>query len=246
VSQTIKINDERIEAVRTRYGLDAQDFWQLPQNKQWCIKHSALEVVAVKENITFDPPMVIEAKAGEGIATICVTGHLGDRSIWSIGECSPKNNKNSYPWAMAEKRGIDRVILKLAGIHGLLYSDTEVSANEERAQEAPSEPVQPLPVPAKTGLKDTAQRALWGRLVDATRKCQTWEEFNTLWDHQATMAAYDGFSQDWKNEMDNEVNDKTAELEQKFGKFTVNPPTAAESLDRLAEAEKMAKLGNTL
>jgi len=127
VSQTIKINDERIEAVRTRYGLDAQDFWQLPQNKQWCIKHSALEVVAVKENITFDPPMVIEAKAGEGIATICVTGHLGDRSIWSIGECSPKNNKNSYPWAMAEKRGIDRVILKLAGIHGLLYSDTEVS-----------------------------------------------------------------------------------------------------------------------
>lgn len=136
-----------------------------------------------------------------------------------------------------------------ADVHMGLFDDSKYvqeREREERSQEAPSEPVQPLPVPAKTGLKDTAQRALWGRLVDATRKCQTWEEFNTLWDHQATMAAYDGFSQDWKNEMDNEVNDKTAELEQKFGKFTVNPPTAAESLDRLAEAEKMAKLGNTL
>lgn len=136
-----------------------------------------------------------------------------------------------------------------ADVHMGLFDDSKYvqeREREERAQEPPSEPVQALPVPAKTGLKDTAQRALWGRLVDATRKCQTWEEFNTLWDHQATMAAYDGFSQDWKNEMDNEVNDKTAELEQKFGKFTVNPPTAAESLDRLAEAEKMAKLGNTL
>lgn len=132
-----------------------------------------------------------------------------------------------------------------ADVHMGLFDDSKYvqeREREERAQEAPSEPVQPLPVPAKTGLKDTAQRALWGRLVDATRKCQTWEEFNTLWDHQATMAAYDGFSQDWKNEMDNEVNDKTAELEQKFGKFTVTPPTAAESLDRLelTQAQKLA------
>lgn len=223
MAQTIKIQDERIEAVRTRYGLDPQDFWQLPQNKQWCIKHSALEVVAAKEKITFDAPMIIEARADEGIATICVTGHMGERSIWSIGEASPRNSKNSYPWAMAEKRAIDRVVLKLAGIHGLLYSDTEVSASEERAQEASSEPVQALPVPAKSGLKDTAQRALWGRIVAATRECKTWEEFNSLWDHQATMAAYDGFSHDWKNEMDNEVNDKASELEQKFGKFKANP-----------------------
>ena len=42
-----------------------------------------------------------------------------------MGEASPKNNKNAYPWAMAEKRAKDRVILKLIGLHGLVYSEQE-------------------------------------------------------------------------------------------------------------------------
>lgn len=84
-------------------------------------------------------------------------------------------------------------------------------------------PAEVLPVPAVGGLKNTAQRNLWGRIVAATRACQSWEQFNTLWDHSSTMAAYDGFSQDWKNEMDNEVNDKSSELTQKFGKFIIKP-----------------------
>ena len=38
---------------------------------------------------------------------------------------SPKNNKNAYPIAMAEKRAKDRVILKLLAAHGDLYSEEE-------------------------------------------------------------------------------------------------------------------------
>jgi bifunctional DNA-binding transcriptional regulator/antitoxin component of YhaV-PrlF toxin-antitoxin module len=34
----------------------------------------------------------------------------------SFGECTPLNNKNSYPVCMAEKRSLSRIILKLSGL----------------------------------------------------------------------------------------------------------------------------------
>jgi len=118
--------DPRIEKLRVEYGLERSDFWELPQKKgTWLVKHSALETVAAKAGISFDMPEILEAKSGEGLAAICVRGFLGERSVWSIGEASPKNCRNSYPWAMAEKRALDRVILKLAGLHGLVYSDVD-------------------------------------------------------------------------------------------------------------------------
>ena len=84
--------------------------------------HKALEKVAVKNKITFDKPEVLECNSERRIASLIVTGHMGDKSEWSIGEASPSNNKNSYPYAMAEKRAKDRVILKLLGLHGDVYS----------------------------------------------------------------------------------------------------------------------------
>src|SRR5690349_15590671 len=113
--------DPRIEIIREKYGLDKADFWELPQKKgTWLVKHAALEIVAAKAGILFDMPQILEANGGEGVAAVCVRGELptDGRFEWSIGEASPKNSKNSYPWAMAEKRAKDRVILKLIGVHG--------------------------------------------------------------------------------------------------------------------------------
>ena len=133
--------DPRIEAIRHKYDLDREAFWELPQKKgTWLVKHSALEIVAAKAGIKFSAPQIIEAHGEAGIAAVCVTGELDGRSVWSIGECSPKNNKNAYPWAMAEKRALDRVILKLSGIHGLVYSEEEMAGSD---REAPQ--VQTLP-----------------------------------------------------------------------------------------------------
>lgn len=118
--------DPRLETVREKYGLARDDFWELPQKKgTWIAKHSALEVAAAKAGIQFDNPITIEAQTEAGIAVLSVTGVMSDRREWATGEASPKNNKNAYPWAMAEKRAKDRVILKLIGIHGLVYSDAE-------------------------------------------------------------------------------------------------------------------------
>lgn len=131
--------DPRIEEIRARYSLDAADFWQIPQNKQWVCKHAALEVVATKANVEWSLPQIIQADTGNGIAVLAVSGKMGDRSEWATGEASPKNNKNSYPWAMAEKRAKDRVILKLVGIHGLVYSEDEMPAVEPRTTDQRSE-----------------------------------------------------------------------------------------------------------
>ena len=127
--------DPRIEKLRVEYGLERTDFWELPQKKgTWLVKHSALETVAAKANITFDMPEIIEARSADKIAVIVTRGFRDQRSEWSFGEASPLNNKNSYPFAMAEKRAKDRVILKLAGLHGLVYSEDEI------ADEAPPAP----------------------------------------------------------------------------------------------------------
>jgi hypothetical protein len=118
--------DPRIEEIRTRYGLSRDDFWELPQKKgTWIAKHAALEVAAAKAKIVFLAPQVLEADGAAKSVALCVTGTLDERSEWSVGEASPANNKNAYPYAMAEKRAKDRVILKLIGLHGLIYSEDE-------------------------------------------------------------------------------------------------------------------------
>lgn len=167
--------DPRIEAIRERYGLDRSDFWELPQKKgTWLVKHAALEIVAAKAGIEFTMPQIIEANGGEGIAAVCVSGELDGRAVWSIGECSPKNNKNAYPWAMAEKRAIDRVILKLIGIHGLVYSEDE--ADFDRAPAAPAK-FEDQPEP----MSNTAAKEHWKTIADAMYACTTLKQLQGVW-----------------------------------------------------------------
>tara|TARA_R100001594_G_scaffold9709_1_gene23562 strand:- start:188 stop:589 length:402 start_codon:yes stop_codon:yes gene_type:complete len=86
--------------------------------------HKYIEQIAVIEGIQLDAPVIIRNDPGD--VCILVSGTLGDHTEWSFGEASKSNNKNAYPFAMAEKRGKDRVILKLAGMSGHIYSDVDV------------------------------------------------------------------------------------------------------------------------
>lgn len=186
--------DPRIETIRSEYGLDASDFWELKQKAgTWLVKHAALEVVAAKAGIVFEPPMILEANGAEGVAAVCVTGHLGERAVWSIGEANPKNSRNSYPWAMAEKRSIDRVILKLIGIHGLVYSEDEISDADERP---PRQVEQPEP---KTLVKD--QRVIDGELRAEVSACTTEEEVKMLWHSRPFQDELKRLKPDWQKLM---------------------------------------------
>jgi hypothetical protein len=115
------------------YKVDADEMWEVQGT--WCIKHAALERIAAEQNITFEPPQIATRIFDtEGIALL-VIGRLGDRMEWSFGEASPSNlerrvSRNGkalpiYPWAFAEKRAKDRVILKLLNTAGGLYSESE-------------------------------------------------------------------------------------------------------------------------
>lgn len=116
-----------------KFGVAHDEIWEVHGNS-WVIKHKALERVAAEQKIVWGIPTMIETKAAEGIVAMCVFGQLGGRSEWSIGEAQPKNNKNAYPYAMAEKRAKDRVILKLLTTHGELFSEAEADEFKENRQ----------------------------------------------------------------------------------------------------------------
>tara|TARA_R100001129_G_scaffold144337_1_gene105444 strand:+ start:2055 stop:2756 length:702 start_codon:yes stop_codon:yes gene_type:complete len=109
-------------------GVDTWDCHGTP-----VISHKALERVAEQRNITFDDPVVIESDPekkicvmrGKGQMWEMINGQPKQKEAWSTGEATPYNNKNTYPYAMAEKRLKDRLILKLVGVSGYVYSEDE-------------------------------------------------------------------------------------------------------------------------
>ncbi|RVU19705.1 trna delta -isopentenylpyrophosphate transferase [Methylobacterium oryzihabitans] len=130
--------DKQIADILATYGEPlAGNVWRVQGTA--VIYHKALERIAAQARIRFDAPVIVRAERDE--AVILVTGHVpgpgGDRTEWSIGEAligvnyRVSGKQAAYVFAMAEKRAKDRVILKLIGLHGLLYSEDE--ADEFRA-----------------------------------------------------------------------------------------------------------------
>jgi hypothetical protein len=197
--------DPRIEAVRKQYDLDRNDFWQIPQNKQWVCKHAALEVVATKAGVEWGTPQIIEADAASGIASMIVTGKLADRSEWATGEASPENNKNSYPWAMAEKRAKDRVILKLVGIHGLVYSEDEL--DQTRNDNAPQ---------TRKSSAQLKREGQWDELTERAHQdmldIKGVVGLNTLWKDYIAEANDNGWPVGWKDALADIFAAKKAEI----------------------------------
>jgi len=97
--------------------------------------HKALEKIAAYKNVKFDDPNIIHQDVNQKSVVILVTGKMDNKSEWSFGEATPANNKNAYPFAMAEKRAKDRVILKLVGLHGDVYTDAEIDAQVQNELE---------------------------------------------------------------------------------------------------------------
>ena len=137
--------DKQIADILVRYGEPfGGNVWRVQGTA--VIYHKTLERIAAQAGIVFEPPTIIRAERDE--AVLLVTGRLpgtkagakqnADRIEWSMGEALVNVNyrvsgkQAAYVYAMAEKRGKDRVILKLIELHGLVYSEEE--ADEFRAQ----------------------------------------------------------------------------------------------------------------
>lgn len=120
---------EALAKLLKKYNFDSSAVWDCHGTP--VLLHKACEQIAIVEGIRFERPAVVESNTEKGIVVVVVEGELGDKREWSFGECSPKNNKNGYPYAMAEKRAKDRVVLKLIGMSGYLYSEDEMDDFKE-------------------------------------------------------------------------------------------------------------------
>jgi hypothetical protein len=121
-------SDQKISEVLAKFGEPmAGNVWRVQGTA--VIYHKALERIAAHAGIQFDSPTIVRAERDE--AVILVTGRMGERMEWSIGEALIGTNyrvsgkQAAYVYAMAEKRAKDRVILKLIELHGLVYSEEE-------------------------------------------------------------------------------------------------------------------------
>lgn len=139
--------DPRIAEILRNYGEDPNDtkgvIWDC--HGTWVVYHRALERVAARANISFDAPMILRAERDE--AVILCTARMGERVDWDIGEAligvnyRVSGKQAAYVYAMALKRGRDRLILKLTGLHGLTYSEEE--ADDFRQPQPQQQPAPP-------------------------------------------------------------------------------------------------------
>ncbi len=157
--------DKQIAEILATFGEPlAGNVWRVQGTA--VIYHKALERIAAQAKIRFDIPTIVRAERDE--AVLLVTGRRGEHVEWSLGEALVGVNyrvsgkQAAYVYAMAEKRAKDRVILKLIGLHGLLYSEEEADefrgGRPQEADEAEAEPVRSVrsevsakPAPAKAG-----------------------------------------------------------------------------------------------
>ncbi len=128
--------DANIQAILTDAGLGNEALWKHKQSGKQIMYHWACEAAAAKKGIKFDAPTVVTADPANKLAVICVTGRMGECAEWSFGEAAPYNTTQTYPFAMAEKRAKDRVILKLLGLSGNVYSEEEADDFKPPAPES--------------------------------------------------------------------------------------------------------------
>ena len=150
-------NKERLNELYKKFNLTADDIFRSPQG--WTIitrggidKIQAASGIVIKYKIqTTDLGNIIilaKGKSEEG------------NYIETFGEASAKNTKNGYPVAIAEKRAMSRVVLKLAGFYELgvfgedEWDDASKEANNHRKSQVEKESPKGFDIPKKEEIND--------------------------------------------------------------------------------------------
>ena len=116
-----------IKELAKKYGLVEGDFWNHKQSGQWILTHDAVEKIATIEGILL---VNIETLNSEkDLVRFLITMAKADVTITSVGEADDKNCCSSYKGCMAEKRGVDRCVLKLINAYEYGIS-SEVEAED--------------------------------------------------------------------------------------------------------------------
>tara|TARA_A100001015_G_scaffold280261_1_gene342260 strand:- start:1070 stop:1642 length:573 start_codon:yes stop_codon:yes gene_type:complete len=106
---------QQLSAIKSRGGII--------NNK--IIKHLEVEKLAANFNVQTTIELV-DCNLPKSCCVVKAIATYNGNKYESFGEVSPLNNDFNYPVAVAEKRAVDRAVLKALGIHGKYYSDAEM------------------------------------------------------------------------------------------------------------------------
>ena len=138
---------ELLESEKYKNVLEESDFWILynTYSNKTKVMYSGLIIShdgCLKINDSLDEPLKFKPECmsldKEGYNNSLVyTYNCPEQGIYEVGEVSPSNLKNGgYPYAMALKRCMDRVILKNSKIaYAGIYSDSEADEFTKRVDE---------------------------------------------------------------------------------------------------------------
>ena len=117
-----------IKELLKKHKLTKNDVWDC--HGTWVVYHKSIEKIQRAEKIVILDLNLEYIDLALGSCVVKCTAVKDGFKVITFGECNPKNNRNSYPVAMAEKRSMDRAILKLAGMHGDFYSEDEMNVQQ--------------------------------------------------------------------------------------------------------------------
>jgi len=93
-----------------------EDTYNLPYGKGvTIITRTGIEKIQYNNNIQVN--YFVESIVPPDFVVIKAIAKKGDIVMESYGEASSKNTKQTYPVAMAEKRALSRVVLKITGFY---------------------------------------------------------------------------------------------------------------------------------
>jgi hypothetical protein len=210
--------------------IDKDAIWEVQGTP--VVKHKDVERLGAAMGIKWDKPQILRAEAYE--AVMIVFGTVGDKMEWSVGEAKimemidtgrknnwgksirePKEgtfgnyvvtgNQAAYPYAMAEKRAKDRVILKLADLHGDAYSSEEADdfrqapRNDDRDDRASNDNRRDDDRRDDGGKQGSSDKRIEDLIVKAEtdiRNCKTIKEVTDLMNSKDMKAAMDEMSKE--------------------------------------------------
>lgn len=116
MSNATLTKSEMLNELYIKYNLNREDVFKSPQG--WTIiTRSGIDKIQAEADIDIDYE-VVEYNPGVSAAVKGIS-FWNDRKIVSFGEANEKNCRQSYVLAMAEKRAMSRIVLKLTGFYAL-------------------------------------------------------------------------------------------------------------------------------
>lgn len=138
----LQSKEKAIEIIESKlYGVAEADFWILMnETKSGKMAYTGL---IISHNGCLKINEKLENKVKPNCFVLDKEGYNGslvytyvDEDTFEVGEVSPENCKNSYPYAMALKRCFDRVVLKKSRLaYAGIYSEAEADEFKDPIEE---------------------------------------------------------------------------------------------------------------